>query len=289
MHTSSNSQPGLIMRILPFAPTRMALLYLALTYLYLSGFFFRRSFTHSPLQALAATVMAGAMMLIVYAGLVVYIERRTVSELALPPMARELGLGMLLGFGLYTVCVLILMGLGSYRIDGLHDWHILLTGMATALATGVFEELLFRAGVFRLAEEWFGTWAALLISCLVFGFAHFDAEGATLQGLVSISTWAGVLLAATYLLTRRLWLGIGLHAAWNYTQGTVYSGIVSGNAPPEGFVKSTLQGSEWLTGGSFGVEASLIAMGVCSTVGVLMLVKAVRLGHIAPPPWKRKG
>jgi len=289
MNAALDSRASLWLRILHFAPTRMALLYVTLTYLYLSGFFFRGSFTHSALQAMAATLMAGAMMLIVYASLVVYIERRAVSELALPPMPRELGLGLLLGFGLYSVCMLILMALGNYRIDGLHEWHILLMGMATALATGFFEELLFRGGVFRLAEEWFGTWAALLISCLVFGFAHYDAEGVTLQGLVSISTWAGVLLAATYLLTRRLWLGIGLHAAWNYTQGTVYSGIVSGNAPPEGFFKSTLQGSEWLTGGSFGVEASLIAMGVCTTVGVLMLVKAARLGHIVPTPWKRKG
>ena len=283
------AKPGLWLRILRFAPARMALLYLALTYLYLSGFFFRTSFTHGPLQALAATVMAGAMMLIVYASLVVYIERRTVSELALPPMARELGLGLLLGFGLYTACVLILMGLGNYRVVGLQDWHILLAGMATALATGVFEELLFRGGVFRLAEEWFGSWAALVISSLVFGFVHLNNEEATLQGVVSISIWAGILLAATYLLTRRLWLGIGLHAAWNYTQGTVYSGIVSGNAPPEGFIKSALQGSEWLTGGSFGVEASVVAVAVCSTVGVLMLVKAVRRGHILPPPWKRTG
>jgi len=289
VNTDLDSRPSLWLRILHFAPTRMALLYLALTYLYLSGFFFRTSFTHGPLQALAATVMAGAMMLIVYASLVVYIERRTVSELEVPPMARELGLGLLLGFGLYSVCVLILMGLGNYRIVGLHEWHILLTGMATALATGVFEELLFRGGVFRLAEEWFGSWAALVISSLVFGFVHLNNEEATLQGVVSISIWAGILLAATYLLTRRLWLGIGLHAAWNYTQGTVYSGIVSGNAPQEGFVKSTLQGSEWLTGGSFGVEASVVAVAVCSTVGVLMLVKAVRRGHIMPPPWKRKG
>jgi uncharacterized protein len=118
----SPANPGPWLRILHFAPTRMALLYLALTYLYLSGFFFRTSFTHGPLQALAATVMAGAMMLIVYAGLVASIERRTVSELALPPMARELGLGLLLGFGLYSVCVLILMGLGNYRVVGLHDW-----------------------------------------------------------------------------------------------------------------------------------------------------------------------
>ena len=105
---------------------------------------------------------------------------------------------------------------------------------------------------------------------------------------MSISIWAGILLAATYVLTRRLWLGIGLHAAWNYTQGTVYSGVVSGNAPPEGLVKSTLQGSEWLTGGSFGVEASVVAVAVCSTVGVLMLVKAVRRGHVVPPLRKRK-
>ncbi len=276
------------MRILQFAPTRMALIYLALTYLYLSGFFFRTSFAHSPLQALAATLMAGAMMVIVYAGLVFYIERRTVQELALPPLARELGLGLLLGFALYSTCVLILMALGNYRVDGLQDWHILLSGMAAALATGFFEELVFRGGLFRLAEEWFGTWIALLVSCLTFGFAHADAEGATLQGLLSISAWAGVLLAATYLLTGRLWLGIGLHAAWNYTQGTVYSGIVSGNAPPQGFVRSTLQGSEWLTGGAFGVEASLVALAVCGPVGVLMLVQAVRRGRIEPPPWPRK-
>ena len=157
MNAALDSKPSLWLRILHFAPTRMALFYLTLTYLYLAAFFYRTSFTHGPLQALAATVMAGATMLIVYASLVVYIERRTVSELALPPLAREIGLGLLLGFGLYTVCVLILTGLGNYRIVGLHEWHILLTGMATALATGVFEELLFRGGLFRLSQEWFGT------------------------------------------------------------------------------------------------------------------------------------
>lgn len=287
MNIAADSKTSLWLRILHFAPTRMALIYYALTYLYLSGYFYRTSFTHGPLQALGASVMSGAMMLIVYAGLVVYIERRTVGEVALRPMARELGLGLLCGFGLYSVCILILMGLGNYRIDGLREWHILLTGMATALATGVFEELLFRGGVFRLAEEWFGSWAALVISSLVFGFVHLNNEEATMQGVVSISIWAGILLAATYLLTRRLWLGIGLHAAWNYTQGTVYSGIVSGNAPSEGLVLSTLQGPDWLTGGSFGVEASVIALTVCSAAGVAVLVKAVRLGHMQPPSWKR--
>lgn len=285
----ADTPPAIVMRILHFAPVRIALLWLLLTYLYLSGYFFKATYAQGPLKGVAATVVAGAVMLIVYAGVVFFIERRPVGELALRPMARELCLGLLLGFGLYSACVLILMALGNYRIDGLHPWHVLLTGLATALATGVYEELWFRGVVFRLAQEWFGTWAALVVSSLVFGFVHWDADGATLQGLVSISLWAGLLLSATYLVTGRLWLGIGLHAAWNYTQGTVYSGIVSGNAPPEGLVISRLQGSEWLTGGTFGVEASIVAAAVCGTVGVLMLVKAVRLGHLVPPPWKRKG
>lgn len=288
MNAATDKPPGIPMRILHFAPVRMGLLWLLLTYLYLSCYFFRATFAQGPLKGIAATVVAGAVMLIVYAGVVFFIERRPVSELALRPMARELGLGLLLGFGLYSACVAILIALGNYRIDGLHPWHVLLTGLATALATGVFEELWFRGVVFRLVQEWFGTWAALLVSSLVFGFVHWDAEGATLQGLVSISLWAGLLLSATYLMTGRLWLGIGLHAAWNYTQGTVYSGIVSGNAPPEGLVISRLQGSEWLTGGSFGVEASIVAAAVCGTVGLLMLWQAVRRGRIVPPLWQRR-
>lgn len=288
MNAPADPKPSLFLRLLRFAPTRLAILYFALTYLYLSGFFYRKAYTHGPFEGLVATLMAGAMMLAVYALIVLHVERRPVRELAPRPLPRELAFGLLLGVGLYSACVLVLAVNGNYRVHGLEDAHILLGGMATALATGVFEELLFRAGVFRLAEEWFGSWAALVISSAVFGFAHAGADGATLQGLVSISVWAGLLLAATYLWTGRLWLGIGFHAAWNYTQGTVYSGIVSGNAPSHGFVKSTLDGPEWLTGGAFGVEASVVAMLICTAAGVWMLVRAIRLGRLQPPAWRRK-
>jgi hypothetical protein len=111
--TRPDTPPGILMRVLHFAPVRMALLWVLLTYLYLSCHFFRAAFTHGPLQAVAATVVAGAVMLIVYASLVVFIERRPAGELALRPMARELGLGLLMGFGLYSACVLILMALGN--------------------------------------------------------------------------------------------------------------------------------------------------------------------------------
>jgi uncharacterized protein len=289
MSSSADSKPGLLQRILHFAPVRIGLLYVILSYLYLAGYFYRQAFAQGTWEGLWATTLSGIAMLGMYGIVVHYCERRQVTELALKPAARELSLGLLLGFGLYTLCMVVLMLTGSFRIQGVNDWHVLISGLSIALATGVYEELLFRGGVFRLAEEWFGTWWALVVSSLLFGYMHLGNEEATLQGVISISLGASILLAGCYLLTRRLWLGIGLHAAWNYTQGSVYSGIVSGNAPPKGYFKSTLQGPEWLTGGSFGVEASVVAFLVCAGVGVWMVVAAKRRGHILPPFWKRKG
>jgi uncharacterized protein len=287
MKENSTKNASLLMKFVRFPLTQLAVLYFALSYLYLSGFFFRGAFAPGPVAGIVATLFAAAMMLVVYTAIVRFMEQRPVTELALPAMGKELGIGILLGAGLYTACILILMVFGTYRINGFNDWHILLPGLAVTIATGFYEELFFRGGVFRLAERWFGTWIALLISGLVFGFVHMGNEGSTMQGLISISTWAGLLLAATYILTRRLWLGIGLHAAWNYTQGSVFSGIVSGNGQAAGLTKSTIEGPEWLTGGAFGIEASVVALVVCTTTGVILLVMAVRKGNVVQPFWKK--
>jgi membrane protease YdiL (CAAX protease family) len=287
MDDRTTADAGWWLRVARFPLIYLGLLYLVLTYLYLSGHFFRAMFAQGPWQGVAASVMSCAMMLVLYATLSRVIERREVTELALRPAAREAGIGLLVGFTLYSVCIAILTMLGIYRIEGLNAWLILVAGFAAPLATGVFEELVFRGGVFRIAEKWCGTWIALAISSVVFGVVHLENETATIRGIVFISIWAGILLAATYILTRRLWVAMGLHAAWNFTQGTVYSGIVSGNEAPTGFVRSTMQGPEWLTGGSFGVEASVLALVICSGVGIAMLVVAARRGNIVAPPWQK--
>ena len=84
-------------------------------------------------MSLAITVAMAALGLVVYIGFVRFIERRPVSELSLPGMGRELCTGMLIGAGLYTACVLILMLLGIYRIDGLNPWNFMLPAVAMAL------------------------------------------------------------------------------------------------------------------------------------------------------------
>jgi len=194
----------------------------------------------------------------------------------------------LLGFGLYTLCVLIAIALGLYRIEGFNGWQGVLRSLWVIPLAPVFEELLFRGVVFRILEEVLGGWLALVLSSVAFGLIHMGNPGETFAGIAAIAIVFGPMLAAPYMLTRRLWLGIGLHGAWNFTMGKIFSGSVSGNAAPQGLFKTTFQGPELLTGGSAGMEGSLIAVLVATTASVLLLILTVRRGKIVPPSWKRK-
>jgi hypothetical protein len=139
-----------------------------------------------------------------------------------------------------------------------------------------------RGVVFRILEQWLGSWIALFLSAAIFGLLHLLNPGATLLNAAAIMFEAGILLAAAYMLTRRLWLCIGIHFAWNFTQGGVFSAAVSGGASTD-LLQSKLVGAEWLTGGTFGVEASAVALALCVCAGLVLVIAAKRKGNFVRP------
>lgn len=287
MSKALEAKPALWLRVLQFPLARLFILG-GVVYL-LMGFNsgFLAKFKSQPLIAIAITAGMVTLALAVYVGFARFIERRPASELALAGMGREWATGALIGAALYAACVLILIVLGMYRIEGLNSWTFVIPAVAMALSSGVFEELLFRGVLFRSVEDMLGSWASLAVSSLVFGLAHLANPAGTLVGAIYISIEAGLLLAAAYMLTRRLWLSIGFHMAWNYTQSAIFSGIVSGAVSEPGLIRSNIRGPEVLTGGSFGLESSLIAFALCTATGIVLLIMAMRRGTILPPPWKR--
>lgn len=229
------------------------------------------------LSTLAGIAAAGAA----YLGYVRLLERRPARELSRACAIIELGAGLAFGMLLFAATIGVLAALGAFHVSGTADPMYMLPAFTSAISAGVYEELVFRGIVFRITEEALGTWVAMLVSAALFGFIHLLNPHANLHGAIAIIFEAGVLLAAAYLVTRRLWFPIGLHTAWNFTQGGIFGVAVSG-VPSKGWLQGTLSGPAWLSGGVFGVEGSIVAILLCFGAALAFIGHAARRGHILP-------
>src|ERR1019366_4873664 len=152
---------------------------------------------------------------------------------------------------------------GVYRPAGWGRWQPLVLALLAALAAAVFEEVVFRGFLFRLAAGLGGNWTALGVTSALFGLAHIANPGATWASALAVAIEAGILLGAAYAASGALWLPIGIHAGWNFAEGFLFSMAVSGHTGPSGLIRGDLHGPTFLTGGPFGPEASVIAVAVC--------------------------
>lgn len=211
-----------------------------------------------------------------------WVERAPDTEMPFARLPGELSSGLLMGFVLFSAMTGIVALLGGFEVLGLRGAGQIWSMLAMAAVSSTFEETLFRGVLFRHLEGLLGSVAALAITAALFGAAHLANPDATWFAALAIAMEAGILLGAAYMFTRRLWLPIGIHAAWNFTQGWVFSVPVSGGDAPLGLLITRRIGPEWLTGGDFGLEASAVAMAVATLAGLAMLVAAQRKGQIVP-------
>jgi membrane protease YdiL (CAAX protease family) len=239
-------------------------------------------------HAMVQLLMRALPALLAYLMLVKLVERRLISELAPGRLLPDGAKGALAGLLLFSAVVGVLHLLGSYHITGTNpDAKWLPALLMVGLGAGIGEEIICRGVLFRIVEEGLGTWVALIVSALFFGAAHIANPGATLWSSAAIAIEAGLLFGVLYHLTRSLPLCMGLHAAWNFAQGTIYGIPVSG-LKAEGWLVSTRSGPDWLSGGVFGAEASVVALALCSLCTLALLAVALRRGSIVPcRPWQR--
>ena len=134
-----------------------------------------------------------------------------------------------------------------------------------------------RGVVFRRLEQGLGTTIALVISAVLFGLMHAGNRGATWISTLAIVLESGVLLGLAYTATRSLWLPIGLHFGWNFTEGGIFGAAVSGGQNT-GLIVAPLSGSPLITGGAFGPEASLAALIVSLCASTALACYVVREG-----------
>ena len=218
-------------------------------------------------------------------------RRRSIHELR-THWARGLAIGLACGAAAFLVCC------GAIALAGGYQWSVVeqpdlgaiaVTILGAGISAGIGEELLYRGIVYRMMEQMFGTWAAIVGSGLVFGIMHMTNPGATLWGGISVALVGGMLLGTLYALTRSLWVAIGYHAAWNVVQGPLLGIPVSGNELPA-FLQVTVTGPDWLTGGLFGAESSGVTVGMISALTIVLGMMLARRGRerVVAPIWSAR-
>ena len=244
-----------------------------------------------PLTSLWRSILAAGFAVPVALGayyiLVHFIERREMTELSLPGAAQETTQGILVGALLFCSIMAILSLTGAYKVLGTNRLIVLLPSLVFAVKATVVEEILFRGVLFRLVERSLGSWLALAISSAIFGGLHMTNANATLTGAIAIMLTGGFVLGAAFMLTRRLWLPMGIHFAVNFLQSGVFGSAVSGNQAGQALLRSSLTGPNWLIGGAFGVEASMVTAIIGLVVGSILVWLAHRRGNVLRPYWSR--
>ena len=226
---------------------------------------------------LGLTVVAAAIILGLYALFVRWIERHWPADLPLGKLVPHTLLGILVGF--------IIMVLVVSTIVAMRDATVTWKGFSVEkqfsvfmmfLAVAVGEEMIFRGVIFRWIDERWNTWVALLISAILFGWMHISNDNATWWSSLAIAVEAGLLLGAAYKWSGSLWVPIGIHWAWNYTQGNIFGLAVSGSDAGETMLTTIVNGPDIITGGAFGPEASIISVILGTFFTIVFLANCYR-------------
>lgn len=147
------------------------------------------------------------------------------------------------------------------------------------LAAALAEEVSFRGYPFQRMVDAIGAVPAVIVVSGLFGAVHWANPSSSTWSIINTAL-VGVLLCVAYLRTRALWVPWGIHFGWNFGLGVVFGLPVSGLNEFAVIVHGKAGGPVWLTGGPYGIEASITG----SAVMLIGLVLVVALTRGRPQP-----
>jgi len=196
-----------------------------------------------------------------------------------------------LGWLAASVGMIGLLGGLHFALGGNFTMSVLGLAVISLLLNATVQEVLGRGYIFELMRRRAGPGWAVLISAASFTLIHAAAFRGNLWPMLNVFL-AGVLFSLIRLRTGGLATAIGVHYAWNLLVGPILGLAVSGRDLSDGWRLLQLQGPDWLTGGAFGIEGSmvvtLLTTIICLAVGFLGCRKSFRAAHVASAVhWRR--
>lgn len=232
------------------------------------------------LASLFVTIITTAIV-IIYCK---FIEKRTLGSMGFYKKKAFINylIGMAVGFVLYTAALAICYFTGSVEYNGMVMRGGI--GMIMVFALGFFfqgmsEEVVLRGYFMPSLSNRAPLFVAVLTNSVMFGLMHFGNPGVTVYAIINIALF-GVLMSVYMLKTGSIWGVCAIHSVWNFVQGNLYGGEVSGlNASAATVFSFTrTEGSTLINGGKFGLEGGLaVTIVLVIAIVIVSLIKPVKL------------
>jgi uncharacterized protein len=238
-----------------------------------------------PGLTLELALTFGGSLLLVWLWLRFY-ERRPFRSLGFesPGWLLKVGRGFLLGAGLYTLIVVVMLAGGqiaaapadpqrSVGLAALGGVLLVLLGWGIQGAT---EEIIDRGYLLQTLGARYAPWLAVITQAVLFAVMHGLNPGG-LNGFALLNLFLMALTMAFFALWEGgLWGVCAFHAAWNWVQGNVFGLLVSGLQINFSlfYLRPTPGSSALLTGSAFGLEASpltTLALGLAALAAFVLL------------------
>ncbi|PRC94715.1 CPBP family intramembrane glutamic endopeptidase [Solimicrobium silvestre] len=188
-------------------------------------------------------------------------------------------IGVVAGF----ICLSILVGLlyvsGHLVFDGIALQGISIFSYASLwfgdfMLVAINEEMMIRGYLQNALFRGIGPWPSILVLSLLFTAMHMGNSGENIIGLIGVFV-AGIFFCLLRWLSGSLWLGIGFHGAWNWSQSYLYGAPDSGVTAQGHLMITHAVGDIKMSGGTAGPEGSLFANPVVF-IGMMVLLWIIR-------------
>lgn len=187
-----------------------------------------------------------------------------------PGGRKEFATGAALGWAGAAVCALVIAVFGGLVVVFYLGWRqfgLIPLDLAILLIASLAEEIAFRGYPFQRLIDATNPLVATLILSVLYALLHVANPGSSPASFI-VTMLAGWLFSIAYLRTRALWVGWGIHFAWNAGMAVLFGLPLSGITRFSPVITSTALGPTWLTGFDYGPEGS--AVGIIVVLGLII-------------------
>ena len=225
-------------------------------------------FNNQDLLSLLITLFSFAFISLLVFFRVKVIEKRSLSSIGFSKnnWLKKYSLGFLIGLVMMSIIVLILLSFGYITVEknpiqlvGISAISSILVILFGWIIQGATEEIVTRGWLLNVLSTKYNIGVGLLISSTLFGLMHLTNPNVNYIAVINI-IFVGLFYGLYVIKTNDLWSVCGMHSAWNFAQGNIFGFEVSGLDISVGtLIDLNLVENDFITGGVFGPEASIVA------------------------------